>query len=261
MSEFLNTKEIEQFVHNGFVRIDNAFSQEIADKVLDILWNDLPCDRLEPSTWVEPVIRLGMYTQQPFVESLNGKKMHFIFDQLIGKDRWIPCRSVGTFPVRFPSVKQPNDTGKHVDVSFPGNDPNNYFEWRANVKSKGRALLMLVLYSDVSENDAPTVIYEGSHIDVARLLSKEGDEGLSFMELAGRLDELPKRKEVYATGKAGTVYLCHPFLVHSAQSHRGSVPKFMAQPPLLLKGELSISESGVANSPVERAIRLGINES
>src|SRR5690606_10963292 len=109
----------------------------------------------------------------------------------------IPCRSVGTFPVRFPSVKQPNDIGKHVDVSFPGNDPNNYFEWRANVKSKGRALLMLVLYSDVSENDAPTVIYEGSHIDVARLLSKEGDEGLTCIELTGSLDALPKKNKSY----------------------------------------------------------------
>ena len=79
------------------------------------------------------------------------------------------------------------------------------------------------------------------------------------MELADKLDELPKRKEVYATGKAGTVYLCHPFLVHSAQPNRGSTPKFMAQPPLLLKGELSILDSDIGYSPVERAIHLGID--
>lgn len=259
MSEILNKAEIEQLILNGFVRIDNAFSQEIADAALDILWNDLPCDRSNPSTWNEPVIRLGMYPQKPFVESLNSKKMHLIFDQLIGKDRWIPCRNVGTFPVRFPSAQQPNDIGKNVDASFPGNDPNNYFEWRINVKSKGRALLMLVLYSDVSENDAPTVIYEGSHLDVAKLLAKEDDFGLSFIELANKLDDLPKRKEVYATGKAGTVYLCHPFIVHSAQPHNGTTPKFMAQPPLLLRGELSITGSGVGYTPVEQAIRLAID--
>ena len=259
MSEILSKKEIEQFVLNGFIRIDNAFSQEIADAVLDILWNDLPCDRSSSSTWTEPVIRLGMYTQQPFIDSLNNKKLHLIFNQLVGEDKWIPCRSVGTFPVRFPSVQQPNDTGKHVDASFAGNDPNNYLEWRVNVKSKGRALLMLVLYSDVSENDAPTLIYEGSHVDVAKLLSKEGDFGFSFMELASKLDNLPKRKEVYATGKAGTVYLCHPFIVHSAQPHRGTTPKFMAQPPLLLRGELSISDADVDYFPVEHAIRLALD--
>lgn len=259
MPELLSKKEIEQFIHNGFVRIESAFSQEIAEAVVDILWHDLPVDRSNPATWTEPVIRLGMYTQQPFVESLNGQKLHLIFDQLIGQDRWIPCRSVGTFPVRFPSDKKPNDTGKHVDVSFPGSDPTNYFEWRANVKSKGRALLMLVLYSDVSEKDAPTILYNGSHKDVAKLLAKEGDWGLSFVEIAEKINDLPERKEVYATGKAGTVYLCHPFLVHSAQPHTGTVPKFMAQPPLLLRGELTIADSTVGYTPVEQAIRLALD--
>lgn len=74
---------------------------------------------------------------------------------------------------------------------------------------------MLVLYSDVGEEDAPTVIYEGSHIDVAKLLSGKGEHGLSFMELSNKLDNLPKRNEVYASGKAGTIYLCHPFVVHA----------------------------------------------
>lgn len=259
MPGILSNKEIAQFITSGYVRIDHAFSKELADAALDILWNHLPCDRYDPSTWKEPVIRLGMYTQQPFIDSLNTPQLKLIFNQLVGEGKWIPCKSVGTFPVRFPSGQQPNDTGKHVDAGFPGKDPNNFLEWRVNVKSKGRALLMLVLYSDVSENDAPTVIYQGSHIDVAKLLSKEGDAGLSFMELAGRLEALPKRREIYATGKAGTVYLCHPFLVHSAQAHRGNTPKFMAQPPLLLKGELSVSGPGAGDSPVEQAIRLGID--
>ncbi|WP_209405239.1 hypothetical protein [Pseudozobellia sp. WGM2] len=259
MVDTLSEKEIKHFINNGFVRLDNSFSEEIADAALEILWNDLPYDRSNPATWIEPVIRLGMYTNEPFVNSVNTQKLHNAFNQLIGKDKWIPCRSVGTFPIRFPSKQQPNDTGKHVDASFPGNDPNDFLEWRINIKSKGRALLMLILYSDVTENDAPTIIYEGSHIDVARILSFEGDLGLSFMDLAGKLERLPTRKSVYATGKRGTVYLCHPFLVHSAQPHNGSRPKFMAQPPLLLRDELSISDSDIDCSPIEQAIRLGID--
>lgn len=260
MSEILNRDEIDHFIIKGFIRIDNAFSQEIADAVINTLWNDLPCERNDPNTWTEPVIRLGMYPQEKFVESINSERMHQIFDQLIGPGKWIPCRSVGTFPVRFPSNIIPNDIGKHVDVSFPGKDPSNYFEWRSNVWSKGRALLMLILYSDVSVNDAPTVIYEGSHLDVAKLLSKEGEQGLSFIEIANRLDQQPNRKEINAIGKAGTIYLCHPFLVHSAQPHRGANPKFMAQPPLLLKHELTISKTSEGLSPVEEAIRLALSQ-
>jgi hypothetical protein len=258
MSALLSKNEIEQFILNGFVRIKNAFSAETAAAALEILWKDLPVDRSDPTTWTEPVVRLGMYAQEPFVASVNTPALHASFNQLIGTDRWIPCRSVGTFPVRFPSDKLPNDTGKHVDASFPGDDPNNYLEWRINVKSKGRALLMLVLYSDVTESDAPTIIYKNSHLDVAKILYPEGNSGLSFMELANKLEDLPPQEEVYATGKAGTVYLCHPFLAHSAQAHHGSTPKFMAQPPLLLRDELAISDSTAHHTPVEQAIRLAL---
>ncbi|HZY83141.1 MAG TPA: phytanoyl-CoA dioxygenase [Cyclobacteriaceae bacterium] len=255
----LSKNDIDHFITEGFVRIDKAFSKDVAKRVVDLLWNDIPFDRNIPSTWKEPVVRLGMYSQQPFIDSVNTPGLHQAFDQLIGPNKWIPCRNVGTFPVRFPSERQPNDTGKHVDVSFPGENPANYFEWRSNVKSKGRALLMLVLYSDVSENDAPTVVYRKSHIDVAKLLYPEGDTGLSFIEIASRLDQLPKREEAFAVGEAGTVYLCHPFLVHAAQAHKGRAPKFMAQPPLLLKSELTIGGSNVDLAPVEVAIRLAID--
>ena len=142
MADILSKKDIEQFIADGFIRIDNAFSSQLAEDVVDILWKDIPFDRSDPGSWSEPVIRLGMYTQQPFIESVNTPKLHAAFNQLIGYNKWAPCRSVGSFPVRFPSDKQPNDTGKHVDASFPGDDPSNYFEWRVNVKSKGRALLM-----------------------------------------------------------------------------------------------------------------------
>jgi hypothetical protein len=106
------------------------------------------------------------------------------------------------------------------------------------------------LYSDVSEHDAPTSIRIGSHADVARALYPEGDKGLAFMELAEKLHQMPDRELAYATGKAGTVYLCHPFLAHAAQPHHGTEPKFMAQPPLLLREELSVE----GDSPVTRAI-------
>jgi hypothetical protein len=259
MEEVLNQQQINQFIHEGFVRIDNAFSSETAKQARNILWEDLGCDPNDPATWTKPVIRLGMYTQEPFIQAANTEVLHRAFNQLIGPGSWIPCKSMGTFPVRFPSPKDPADTGWHVDASFPGSDPTNYFEWRINVKSKGRALLMLFLFSDVSENDAPTRIRVGSHLDVASVLKTEGDTGLSFMELAKKLSELPERQEILATGKAGTVYLCHPFLVHGAQPHHGNEPRFLAQPPLLLKEGLQIEGKSGKYTPVEEAIRLGVN--
>src|SRR5690554_6215468 len=82
ITDMLSNKDIEQFILSGYVRIDHAFSQETANAALDILWNDLPYERSDPSTWTEPVIRLGMYTQQPFIESLNTPSVKLAFNQL-----------------------------------------------------------------------------------------------------------------------------------------------------------------------------------
>lgn len=247
-----------EFIHNGFVRVDNAFPAELAEEVRRILWSDLGLDRDDPSTWTQPVIRLGMYSQKPFIDAANTVRLHGLFDQLVGDDNWMPCRSMGTFPVRFPAAGDPGDTGWHVDASFSGADATNYFEWRVNYKSKGRALLMLFLFSDVTEVDAPTKIRIGSHLDVAALLKPAGEEGLSFTELAESLSRLPERDVTTATGKAGTVYLCHPFIAHASQPHRGTQPRFLAQPPLLLKNDVILEGKDGAYSALEESIRSAL---
>lgn len=258
MERILNQKEIEQFIREGYIRVNDAFSTAMADEARELLWKDTGCDPNDPRTWTKPVIRLGMYDQAPFAKAANSLLLHTIFNQLAGEGYWIPRTNLGTFPVRFPSAEDPGDTGWHVDASFPGDYPDNYLEWRINIKSKGRALLMLFLFSDVGEKDAPTRISIGSHLDVARILQPEGDKGLSFMELAEKLRQLPKHDEVLATGKAGTVYLCHPFLVHAAQPHHGREPRFLAQPPLIAAKEFELYRADGNYSPVEQAIRLGI---
>jgi hypothetical protein len=258
MSAYLPTQQIDQFINEGYTCLENAFSPTLAAEARAILWKDTGCDPNDPATWTRPVIRLGMYSQLPFIAAANTPVLQNAFDQLVGPGRWIPCGSMGTFPVRFPSSADPGDTGWHVDASFPGVNPGNYFEWRINVRSKGRALLMLFLFSDVHEADAPTRIRIGSHHDIARMLQPAGDAGLSFMELADNLSTLPTRDEVSATGKAGTVYLCHPFIVHAAQSHHGTEPRFLAQPPLVSREELILEREDVNYTPVEEAVRMAL---
>ena len=127
-----------------------------------------------------------------------------------------------------------------------------------NVRSRGRALLMLFLFSDVGEHDAPTRMRTGSHLDVARILASTGETGMSFVELAQRVEETASRPELFATGEAGTVYLCHPFLVHAAQPNRGTEPRFMAQPPLESVEPFQLDRPDEAYSPAEIAIRIAL---
>ncbi|QNF34691.1 phytanoyl-CoA dioxygenase family protein [Adhaeribacter swui] len=254
----LTADQIDQFVQQGFVKIENAFPSDVAAEARAILWHDTGCNPHDPATWTQPVIRLGNYHQEPFRQAANTPVLHQAFNDLVGQDQWLPRTTLGTFPVRFPSAQDPADTGWHVDASFPGTEPENYLAWRINVKSRGRALLMLFLFSDVSEDDAPTRIKVSSHVEVACLLQPFGETGLSFMELATQLPTLKATPEVLATGPAGTVYLCHPFLVHAAQPHHGTSPRFLAQPPLHPRTELDPFAPGKTYNPVEKAIRLGL---
>ena len=243
--------QIDQFISDGFVRIDQAFPRALADAALPILWKATGCQPDDPATWTQPVIRLGMFTQAPFVEAANTPRLHAAFDQLVGERRWLRPAAMGTFPVRFPSAVDPGDAGWHIDTSF-GTDTPDFLSWRANIHSKGRALLMLFLFSDVGERDAPTRIRVGSHADIARQLAPAGEQGLTLRELAADgFAASAHRPLVTATGDAGTVYLCHPFLAHAAQPHEGKRPRFLAQPPLL-PADPDNRSSGDLN-PVEQA--------
>jgi hypothetical protein len=258
----LSDVQIKEFIDDGFVKIPMAFPRELADECRSILWRDTGCDEADPTTWTKPMIRLGAYGQEPFAAAANTPVLHRAFDQLVGPGRWRPRSDLGTFPIRFPSPDDPGDAGWHVDSSFQpdSGDATDYANWRINVTSKGRALLMLFLFSDVGENDAPTRIRVASHFDVARILAAVGDYGLSLRELvaAQGFAETAARREVLATGDAGTVYLCHPFLVHAAQPHRGSRPRFLAQPPLMPAEPFLLQRADGAYSPVEQAIRIAL---
>jgi hypothetical protein len=259
-ADTLTAVELRQFVTDGYLRIDQAFPRELAEQARAIFWNDLRaqgCLPAQPETWTQPVIRLGMYSQQPVVAAANTARLHRAFDQLVGSGCWQACMSVGTLPVRFPATEDPGDTGWHIDPAFDYHQPD-FMDWRANIHSRGRALLMLLLFSDVGEADAPTRIRVGSHIDIARALAPAAEAGLTLRELLPYFPNASARPEILATGMAGTAYLCHPFLVHSAQMHHGREPRFMAQPPLLPRTEHWIPDPHQPANEVARAIHLAL---
>ena len=257
-SSVLSQAQIDAFIADGFVRLDDAFPAALAAEARAILWAATGCNPDDPATWTRPVIRLGEFAQPPFFAAANTPCLHAAFDQLVGENRWLPRGSLGTVPVRFPSPDDPGDAGWHVDMSF-GTEAPNFLDWRVNVASRGRALLMLFLFSDVGEADAPIRIHIGSHLDITRELEPAGDAGLTLGQLAADgFASTAHCQETLATGPAGTVYLCHPFLVHAAQPHHGTQPRFMAQPALLPREPVALERPDGDYSPVEIAIRRAI---
>ncbi len=251
----LTREQVDRFISDGFVHGEEAFPAGVAAACRDLLWAQTGCDPGDPATWAHPVIRIEAMAQQPFRDAANTPRLHAAFDQLVGTGRWVPRGGLGTFPIRFPSDEEPGDDGWHVEASFAdaAGAP------RLNLRSRGRALLMLFLFSDVGPDDAPTRIRIGSHLDVAPLLERHGDAGGEFFAFAGEAVPATEHRPVaHATGAAGDVYLVHPFVVHAAQPHRGERVKFMAQPPLCPAAELDLDRADGDYSPVEIAVRRGL---
>src|SRR5690606_37563946 len=107
--------QIDQFIHQGYVRVDDAFSREQADACRALLWRATGCAPDDPTTWTQPVIRIGDIAHPLFREAANTPQLHAAFDALVGPGRWQPRGSLGTFPIRFPSPHDPGDCGWHVD--------------------------------------------------------------------------------------------------------------------------------------------------
>ena len=81
----LSDAQVQQFIEDGFIRIDRAFPRELADAGRAIPWWDTGCDPDDPTTWKKPVIRLGYYEQAPFRTAVNTPVLHAAFDRLVGK--------------------------------------------------------------------------------------------------------------------------------------------------------------------------------
>ncbi|WP_370150123.1 phytanoyl-CoA dioxygenase family protein [Streptacidiphilus sp. EB129] len=243
---------------DGFVRIEGAFSRETAEQCVDRMWPDTGFDRDDPSTWTAPVVRLPGYTDEPFRRAASMPVLHQAFDQLVGPGRWVPSAGLGTVPVRFPHPDPSGDDGWHIEGSYTAEGTD--WPYLANHRSRGRALLMLFLFTDVTEADAPTRIRVGSHLAVPSRLLRYGEAGLDIMQIGrtGILEATAHLPVAQATGAAGDVYLCHPFLVHAAQGQSAGAPRFMAQPPLEPAVPLLTERADGDHSPVERAIRAGL---
>jgi hypothetical protein len=257
----LTAAQIEQFINEGYVAARGAVPSDVITDCQDALWMDLATrgvNRADRSTWTQPVIRLDSPESGPFVAAGTAQALWDAYDQLLGEGTWWKRQGLGgTIPVRFPSEADPGDAGWHIDGSFDGPDGSYW----VNVRSKRRGLLVLLLLTDVDERSAPTRILKGSHLDVPRVLAPAGEDGLSFGHVAPRLPVSTfEREQVLAAGKAGDVYICHPFLVHAASwPHRGAHARMIAQPGVGIPEPFALRE-GVGVCPVEAAILLGLRD-
>jgi hypothetical protein len=252
---------IDDFCEEGFLVVRGAVAPDIVRacrNVIEAELRALSVDAHDPATWTEPIVRIPCPEVPAFAAAGTSPALWKMYDALLGPGCWVQRQGVGgTIPVRFPSKKDPGDAGWHIDGSY-----NVEGQWWVNVHSRYRGLLSLILFTDVGENDAPTEVIVGSHLDIPRILAPYGEAGVFFGDVSAEIPAATfRRPSAFATGDAGDVFICHPFLVHRATwPHRGVKPRIIAQPEIAHPQPFALRDLAVA-CPVERAILQGLERS
>lgn len=245
--------DVERFVVDGVLGIREAVPRPLAEECRALLLADAGIDPDDRTTWTRPVVRIFDRHDGLVAEAAHSPRLLAATDALVGPGRWVTYAGMGSFAIRVPHDDEPGDDGWHLDVSLPPDDDpatTDYGRWGVNARSDGRAVLWLMLFSEVGPDDAPTRIRVGSHAEIARHLAPTGDATTTPYPLPP-LDHLPV---ALATGRPGDVFLCHPFTVHAAQRHRGSVPRVLAQPGRPWVGRPDPSRPAAERNAVEEAI-------
>ena len=221
--------DLDAFVRDGYVAVRGAVEGETAAACRELIWAAMErrgVRRDDPGSW--PPLMEGMddLAGEPFVTAFLAPALTAAYDELIGPGRWERLvRSVDlgeTVVVRFPAEDERANAGYHIEGSYAAPDGSSA-GW-VNIRSRNRGLLALFLFTDVGHHDAPTRLLCGSHLAVPQFLAPYGEAGTDSDAEFWRPSTLCMTV-AHATGRAGDVFLCHPFVVHTATwPHRGSRP-------------------------------------
>jgi hypothetical protein len=247
--------DVDSFVRDGFVAVRQAVDAGTTAACRELIWESMAqrgLRRQDPATW-PPLVQIDDLDGGPFTAAGLSPALTAAYDELIGPDRWRSPVDVGrAVMVRFPSEERAG-AGYHIEASYPGPDGQG---WRVNVRSRARGLLALFLLTDVGLHDAPTRLVCGSHLIVTRFLAPYGEAGADADTDLWYPSTLC-RPVTHATGTAGDVFLCHPFIVHTATwPHRGTGPRMIAQPAVNAPAGFTLD--GTDPSPVASAITSGL---
>jgi len=175
LANVLSEEQIAHFMEKGWVKVEQAFPREEALKVQNFLWDRLAehgVDRHDRSTWTKPVVRLGNYTDS-VADGCNTDRLTGAVEDLVGEGRWLEGDKKhnaiwGGFIINFgPEVPG----GWHYDGSH----------FRHYLDSWEQGLLFIGLFSEVRPGGSGTLVAEGSHNIVAKVLAQH-PEGLPLGE-------------------------------------------------------------------------------
>ena len=232
--------DVEGFIEDGFTVLRGAVPRTVAAAVLAVLESTA-----EPShgeAW--RIEQRSIYDMPILVEAVT-EAVRACFDALAGTGGWHLAANWG-FPWRCPG---PIEAMWHIDGDW----------FTHHVWSGEQMLTPIFLWHDVDQDGGPTLLARGTHREVARLLASREPEGVPGDRIGRAVHEAINVVDaVPATGTAGDVYVCHPFLGHSFSPIGPAEPRVISN--VCVHGRSTIDLHNPL-TPVARAVANALIES
>jgi Phytanoyl-CoA dioxygenase (PhyH) len=260
----LNDEQVQSFLDKGYLVVKNCLDKAVAERWIEQAYERLGYDKHDPSSWEKDIVWMDHFNQLP-VREVAPKAWDAILDVVGGENRLEPTvmniesahfTTINSFiwsdafivnfkrgadkPWQPPSAQV---GGWHKDGSY----------FRHFLDSREQALLPIVLWSDMLHQGGGTFVAPDSVRLMARYLA-DHPEGVNpsdfkFQELIAQCSQFEE-----ITGQAGDFVIVHPFMLHASSQNVIGRPRFMSNPPVVLKEPLQLNRANPEEfSLLERA--------
>jgi hypothetical protein len=241
--------DFERFERTGVVRCESVFGRDDAKRMCEVIWNELwrrhGIDRVDTTTWDRhPPTGLTSSKRSRAFAPICGPQLEVVLDALLGTGRWQRPKSFGNV-----LVTMPNRAVWRVPAAIWHSD------FEATLPADRLvAVKVWALCDDVDPGGAGTPQLVGSHRAFARYLRTTsdrdykrckfgflrshpwlhtlthddgaGDRNHHLMSEGATVHGVDVRV-IEAVGRAGDVYVTHPWVFHSIATNATARPRLM----------------------------------
>ena len=260
----LTDEQVQSFLDNGYLAVKGCLDPGIAKRWVDEAYTRLGYDKNDPSTWHTDIVWMDHKNQLP-IKDVSPKAWGAILDVVGGEER-LETHVMNLPPGHFTSINSFIWTDAFIANFYRGADKpwtppsaqvtgwhkdGSYF--KHFLDSREQALLTVILWSDMRHQGGGTFIAPDSVRIIARMLA-ERPEGIPAhdFDFQAIIKQCTRFEEM--TGNAGDFVILHPFMLHASSQNVIRQPRFMSNPPVVLKEPMNFNRPNPEDfSLLERA--------
>jgi hypothetical protein len=241
--------DLDDFDRTGILRCESVFGPRDAARMRDVIWNELQhrygIDRCDPATWdLHPPTGLKSAKRSQAFSPICEGAVEELLDKLLGAGCWQRPKTFGNVLVTMPNITTWRVPSAVWHADFPATLPANELV----------AVKLWALCDDVEPGGGGTPQLSGSHRAFARYLETTSERDYKrckfgflrsdpWLKTLTRDDGDPERNQqlmgngaivygehlrvVETVGRAGDVFITHPWVFHSIATNASPAPRLM----------------------------------